>query len=840
MIMLGASIFKGNPVTRLLAKLRREYLTYHSHTRDILKWAGIVGAVGFPLFYALHLLRNTKSYDNLWLRLIGALLLLALALRDYWPQRLRPYYLAWSYGAFLYCLPFFFIFMSLKNGGGSVSVANTFMAVFFLILLTDWRNTVVMMVLGASLATVCYIASTPDPAMPVDYLGRLPPLILVIIGGSTFKFSQKQIEAERLDAATALAGSIAHEMRNPLGQIRHSLESLRQSLPAPTAKAQAQVLRADEANALYRDLAQADIAVERGLQVISMTLDEVSAKPLNSVGFAYISAAAACSKAVLEYGYESHEQRHRVNVDVVGDFLFRGEETAFLFVLFNLIKNALYYLPAYPRARVVITVDNGTVKVRDTGPGISEDLQRRLFEPFRTSKSGGTGLGLAYCRRVMRGFGGEITCQSVQGEYTEFTLSFPPVSVHEREVHRQAVIDKAKAVFVRRRLLVVDDDAALRKSTRLKLAPVNAVIDEAADGRQALAMLSNFRYDLMVLDLNMPGIDGYAVAQQVRSGQVPNNRDVCIVAHTSEPGLLARVKTLKAGMDGLVNKPCDQEALLRALCQALEHPAGRARLEHAQLAGQRVLLADDNAYSRKAVAAYLRRAGVEVAEADTGESVMAQLNAGGEAWDAILMDINMPGMSGLDTAQAIRASNMAWRDVPIVALTAHSSADMMAAARSAGMGEFLTKPVDAAVLYGKLRQLTSREPAALVAPPAAAPRPDDRLLDVDRLERYREIGMLEELVGDYVPEIARLVERLDAGAGRNDLDQCEELLHSLVGLSGEAGAVALHRLTRQIYAQMTQDHRLPAQAGWVEPIGILAAQSTRALNEYAGRRDGAA
>ena len=819
-----------------LKKLFSYYKAYHAHGPLLLYYTSLVGFIVFPAFYMLRFTKSAPVYDDLNFRLFNAAICFILFLKNRWPERLKPYYLAYSYAVVLILFPLTFMFTSLKHGGGTIAVGNTLLAAFVVIFLADWRNVVVILLTGFGAAIGLYVLTDPDPRMPADYVQRLPILLVVVVCGSLFKFALESATAERVRHAYAsLAGSIAHEMRNPLGQIRHSLESLRQSLPAPTLKVQAQVLQPGDVDALYRHLAQGEIAVERGLQVISMTLDEVNAKPLNPGGFAYLSASEACHKAVLEYGYDSHEQRSRVSVETVKDFLFRGEETAFLFVLFNLIKNALYYLPAYPQARVAVTIDAGTVKVRDTGPGIALELQRRLFEPFRTSKSGGTGLGLAYCRRVMRAFGGDISCESVQGQYTQFTMTFPPVTAQEREVHRQAVVARAKAVFVRRRLLVVDDDAALRKSTRLKLAPVEAVVDEAANGKQALAMLSNFRYDLVLLDLNMPGMDGYAVAEQIRAGQAPGNREVCIVAYTSEPGPAARVKTLKAGMDGLVNKPCEQEALLRALCQALEHPAGRARLEHGQLAGQRVLLADDNAYSRKAVAAYLRRAGVEVAEADTGESVMAQLNAGGEAWDAVLMDINMPGMSGLDTAQAIRASTMAWRDVPIVALTAHSGADMMAAARAAGMGEFITKPVDAAVLYGKLRQLTSREPATIDAPPPAAPRADDRLLDVDRLERYREIGMLEELVGDYVPEIARLVERLDGSAGRSDLAQCMELMHSLVGLSGEAGAIALHRLSKQIYAQMSQDHRLPAQAGWVEPIGILAAQSARALNEYGGR-----
>jgi two-component system CAI-1 autoinducer sensor kinase/phosphatase CqsS len=824
-----------NMVKRLFA----HYTANHAHGPLLLRYLSLLGFIGFPAFYLLRFTKNEAPYDDLWLRVLNAVICIILFLKEKWPERLKPYYFAYSYAVLIVTLPLTFVFTSLKHGGGTIAVGNTLLAAFLVVFLADWRNVIVILIAGFCGAVGLYVLTDPNPQMPQDYLQRLPILLVAVVGGSLFKFAVERATAEKVRHAYAsLAGSIAHEMRNPLAQIRHSLEGLRQSLPQPTARAQAQILNPEEMNSLYRHLAQGDIAVERGLQVISMTLDEVSAKPLNPVRFDYLSASEVCSKAVLEYGYESQDQRFRVSVEVVNDFLFRGEETAFLFVLFNLIKNALYYLPAFPHARVVITVDAGKVKVRDTGPGMSADLQRRLFEPFRTSKSGGTGLGLAYCRRVMAAFGGDITCESVQGQYTEFTLSFPVVTAVEREAHRQAVVEKAKAVFVRRRLLVVDDDAALRKSTRQKLAAVDAVVDEASDGRQALAMLSNFRYDLIVLDLDMPLMDGYAVAEQIRSGQAAGNRDVCIVAHTSETGPSARVKTLKAGMDGLVNKPCDQETLLHALCQALDSPTGRMRLEYAQLAGRRVLLADDNAYNRKAVAAYLRRAGMDVSEADTGQAVLDQMHAQETGWDAVLLDINMPGMSGLETAQAIRASTLPCRGVPIVALTAHSSAQVIAAARAAGMADFITKPVDAAVLYAKLRELTSHQPGREVPVEPAIVPTDGRLVDAERLERYRQIGMLEELVGDYVPEISHLVERLEERAAARDLDGSLELLHSLVGLSGEAGASALYALVKQVYVDASHERRFPEQTHWLAGIKSLADESTRALAAYAGSGSG--
>jgi CheY-like chemotaxis protein len=376
-------------------------------------------------------------------------------------------------------------------------------------------------------------------------------------------------------------------------------------------------------------------------------------------------------------------------------------------------------------------------------------------------------------------------------------------------------------------------------TTRHKLQPLEAVIDEASDGLRALEMLARQRYDLVVLDLNMPVVDGYALAERIRQGEVPANRDVCLVAYTSEPAHLAIVKTQKAGMDGFASKPCAQLPLVQALRHAMEHPVPRARAGDGVLAGRCVLLADDNPYNRKAMSAYLHQVGVEVVEAPHGKAVL-ELLQGRAHWDAILLDINMPGMSGLETAQAIRSSGLASHNVPIIALTAHSDPATVAAAGEAGMNAFLTKPVDAVVLYEKLRQLVGHAAPVAAAPLAATPSTPasfaasggDQLLDLKRLESYRRIGMLDELLSDYFPEAARLVDKLAAAQERQDLADGLEALHSLLGMSGEAGASALHQLVRSIYVPMVEERRWPGSAGWLEQIRALAIRSDQALKAY--------
>jgi two-component system CAI-1 autoinducer sensor kinase/phosphatase CqsS len=818
------------------ARLFAHYKSHHLHGPLMLRYLSILGFVGFPAFYLLRFSKSTPIYDDWPFRVVDAVLCLVLFFRDKWPERLKPYYFAYSYVVLIVTLPLTFVFTSLKNDGGTVAVGNTLMAVFLVILLTDWRNMIVMLITGFAAAVALYVLTDPNPQVPMDYVLRVPILLAVLVAGSLFKFAAERATADKVrNAYASLAGSIAHEMRNPLGQLKHSLESMQRALPAPTTMARSHTLDAAAVDALYSYLAQSEVAVRRGLQVIDMTLDEVSAKPMDTDGFSHLLAGEATRKAVREYAFESEDDRSKVSVEVVGDFVFRGDETAYLFVLFNLIKNALYYLVLDPAARVTITVGQNQVRVHDTGPGVPPELLARLFEPFNTvGKSGGTGLGLAYCRRVMHAFGGEVHCESVLREYTQFTLTFPPVSARESEAHRQAVLDNARAAFAGRRLLVVDDDAAQRMISRHKLQPLGAEVDQAADGQSALDALGKRHYDLVLLDLNMPVLDGYAVAEKIRRGMPGVNRDVRIVAYTSEPAHLAAVKTHKAGMDGFVSKPCAQLPLLEALHRAMAQPAHQASADGV-LAGRRFMLVDDNPHNRKAVAAFLKHAGAEVGEAGNGAAALEQLRSTGP-WDAVLMDINMPGMDGFEAAQAIRSSPATWCNLPIVALTAHADELTVQAAQAAGMNEFITKPVDAAVLYAKLGQLAGQATGLgsplHPTPSALAEDTGDELLNLQRLESYRRIGMLEELLQDYIPELARLVQRLEQAVGQGDLQASMDTLHSLLGMSGEAGAPALYQAVRAVYVPMAETRGWPAGDTWVDRIKMLAAQTEQALGRY--------
>lgn len=299
-----------------LTTLAKHYQNYYAYGQNRLKYVGLVGTVGYPLFYILYTKVIPQPYENLPIRIIATILCFFLALKDYWPRQLKLHFINYSYWVVLYCLPFFHVFMSLKNHGNIVFIADSLMAVFFLTLSSDWRNTIVMLLIGGGLGALLYVTTTAEPTIPVEYISRVPTFLLIIVGGSLFKFSEKQVQAEKIRATTALASSIAHEMRNPLGQIKSSLDRIEHVLPVPTTQA------ANKFNDFYPHVAAGKLAIKRGLQIIAMILDEAKSKAINPANFIYLDALLVAQKAIDEYGYETDAERSKIKLELVRDLLF--------------------------------------------------------------------------------------------------------------------------------------------------------------------------------------------------------------------------------------------------------------------------------------------------------------------------------------------------------------------------------------------------------------------------------------------------------------------------------------------------------------------------------------
>lgn len=828
----------------LIGSLYERYRAHHDMERPFLQWIGIVGFVAFPLFY---LLRRTSAlpplYDDLALRIAASLLCLLLALRRWWPRRAQPFYIGYSYLAVFYCLSFLLSFTMLKNQGGTPSVVNMVMGAILIVLLADWRNTVTMLVSGYVLSLLVFWITDPSPQVPPEFVISAAGSILVVVAGALSHYGQKQAEMERMRLLYAgLAGSVAHEMRSPLMQIRHVLGAMTADLPAAFRAGGNVSFTHQQVADMLRAAGQGQDAVTRGLQAITVTLQQLNPSAFDTSAFRDLSASQCIEKAVNEFAYEDHSHRARVVVTELSDFTFKGEETAFVLILFNLIKNALYYLPTHPDIIVTVTIDGGLtnrVVVRDTGPGIPAARVRRLFEQFRSAgKAEGTGLGLAFCRRAMEAFGGAITCRSEPGEFTEFVLCFPTVPRAQIEADQQETLQRTRRVLAGRRILVVDDDALIRRSTIGKLATLGCRMDEAGDGQQALEALRQAAYDLVLMDINMPGLDGFEATEQIRQGAIPGRQDTAILGLSSVPASVAVLRGRQAAMNGFLAKGCGALELAEAMAQALENAALQAaEMPAAALAGKTILLVEDNAFNRAIVKARLAEWGMQVIEAEHGHEALRVLEAGARP-AAVLMDLEMPGLDGLDTTRALRATMRgALQHVPVLALTGHCSPERRTAASAAGMDGFLVKPVDPAALRQELiRVLGDRaEPEPELELPAPVAAPPTALLNIHRIDEFQRLGILDELLPGCLGEIRRFVARLEQCLASKDRSGAHLALHSLLGISGEAGAHALHQAVQQVY-RVTTEGEWPRETDWLAQITRLVALTEKAMLErYAVR-----
>ena len=212
---------------------------------------------------------------------------------------------------------------------------------------------------------------------------------------------------DKIEQVKSLAGSIAHETRNPLAGIKGCCELMKDNLN--------QLIE-------YVDLI-ADSSTQ-GLAMIDMILANIRDGEIDTSNFTDLSISNVVKKALKQFSYKNEEEKDLISLDLEQNFIFRGDENMMIFVIFNLLKNSLYYKSKI-EIRTEAKPDGNYLYFKDYGPGIEKDKLELIFESFFTSsKKGGTGLGLPFCKRIMTAFDGDIICKSEIDNWTEFEMKF--------------------------------------------------------------------------------------------------------------------------------------------------------------------------------------------------------------------------------------------------------------------------------------------------------------------------------------------------------------------------------------------------------------------------------
>lgn len=377
---------------------------------------------------------------------------------------------------------------------------------------------------------------------------------------------QSTIEADRkVRQSRALAHSIAHEMRNPLTQVQLQFEVLTQHIESQFPP-----------ETLKGDINKGQAAIQRGRQLIDIILREVSDTSPEQEPQVATSIHNAVNQAITRYGFENEKSLDRVKLPQQDDFVVMLNETLFNFVIFNLIRNAVYYFDSYPASQIEMNTQTGPYEnvliFRDTGPGIDDTIVHKIFDDFFSyQKSGGSGLGLSYCQRVMRSFGGRIECHSVKGEFTEFYLYFPVVpnspkaeTFRVNAEHGSSAKDQAKSNVMNElkvgkhapTVLIVDDKEVQRTLVQLYLKQLGVQCLQANNGATAIEMIQSHKIDLVLMDVQMPVMNGFDASQRIKA----ISPSVKVIALSGESGDLELAQISKL-MDGRLNKPTTLNAL---------------------------------------------------------------------------------------------------------------------------------------------------------------------------------------------------------------------------------------------------------------------------------------
>jgi signal transduction histidine kinase/CheY-like chemotaxis protein len=392
-----------------------------------------------------------------------------------------------------------------------------------------------------------------------------------------------------------------------------------------------------------------------------------------------------------------------------------GDAGRFAQIVLNLTGNAVKFTE---RGEVEVDVRLGRndasveelyLRVQDTGIGIPADKLAAIFEPFvqadasTTRRFGGTGLGLPIVGRLVGLMGGRIWTTSLPGGGSTFHVVLP---LHRAIEPVPVAVDRLPGL----RVLVADDHPVNRRLLQVLLASWGMQTTLVDSGRAAIAtvdaaLVRGEAFDLIVLDGRMPDLDGVSVADDIVRRGAHQGARIILLTSDPRPGEVARAVT--AGVSACLAKPIIPSELRRAIrrwvvteppVMASPGTADRATATPAARRSLRIMLAEDNRVNQKLAMRLLERAGHSVLVAGNGREAVAAFRR--EAFDLILMDVQMPEMDGLEATAAIRAAETnTGTHIPIIAMTAHAFSEDRERCLAAGMDAFLTKPVHVAQLH---------------------------------------------------------------------------------------------------------------------------------------------
>ena len=502
-------------------------------------------------------------------------------------------------------------------------------------------------------------------------------------------------------------------------------------------------------------------------------------------------------------------------------------------VLINLVGNAIKFTHV---GEVLLRVSKQseterevTIRcvVTDTGIGISPEGKARLFQPFTQAdgstarKYGGTGLGLAISKKIVELMGGEIGVESVQGKGATFWFTM----LMEKQPPQTVPGATLRGDLRRVRALIVDDNITNRKILEHQTHSWQMISEQAENGLQALHKLRAAAgrgepFDLAIIDLMMPEMDGLELARIIKADQLISETPLILLSSVGLRG--HRDLAPELGFSAYLTKPVRQSQLFDCLVSLVNQTPPRPPEPAAPLAPHlprssmrprtvpdrhgRVLIAEDNIVNQKVTRLLVEKLGYLTDVVGNGLEALQALSQA--AYALILMDCQMPELDGYAATAEIRAREGAGRHTPIIALTAHAMEGERDHCLQAGMDDFLAKPIkpeDLALALARwipepapLRQTTTHESKEQMT--VHLIDPEDPPIDTTVIADLKEIepGLLDELIGLFLEDTPQRIEAIRAAIAAGDARELWQAAHAVKGSCGNMGAKPMANISLQL------------------------------------------
>ena len=525
--------------------------------------------------------------------------------------------------------------------------------------------------------------------------------------------AQQQALGEALAAAeqaskakTAFLSNMSHEIRTPMNAII-SLNNIALNEPDVSEKLRGYLTKTGESAqhllGIINDILDMS-RIESGRMVIKN--EEFSfAKNLEQVN---MMISGQCAEKGLTFDCRM--------IGKIDDY-YIGDGMKLRQVMINILSNAVKFTPE--GGTITFLIEEGpryngkaTLKMifRDSGIGMSKEFLPHLFDAFAqedsssTSKYGSTGLGMPITKNIVELMNGHIEVESEKGKGTTFT-----VTVTLTESERKGAVPEGELNPKEMNVLVIDDDPIALEHAQIVLGQIGINCETAQSGAEGIEMVKirhgrRADYDLLLVDWKMPELDGVETTRRIRA-IVGNDTPIIILTSYNWDEVAEEARS--AGVDTFVPKPLFAGSVMDEFREAFKRKSANMTREAADLKGRHILLAEDVAVNAEIMVMVLNMREIEVDVAENGRIAVEKYESHPDGYyDAILMDMRMPEMDGLEATRKIRHTGR--RDamtIPIIALTANAFDEDVQRSLQAGLNAHLSKPVEPEALFETLESL---------------------------------------------------------------------------------------------------------------------------------------